>query len=120
MSTVRRRTSTLPADDSAVPETYPSVSPLSLTEGTYSPPVLHDTYPIRALGRKTLSYQKRQWFTNVVCIFSCPFLMIIVTLLLSVALTRVLSDSLGNDTVLYCSNTIATDAEGVPIQNIDE
>ncbi|CAG8542671.1 8781_t:CDS:2 [Paraglomus brasilianum] len=55
------------------------------------------SYQFRALARKTISYQKRQWFVNICCIMLCPVLMVAIA------------------EFLWCSNSSAFDVNGEPI-----
>ncbi|KAJ3278392.1 hypothetical protein HK104_002381, partial [Borealophlyctis nickersoniae] len=80
-------------------------------------------YQFRALSRKALSYQKRQWFTNICCIGLCPALMVLQAAFLGAAITKMIQN--GNDVrdlfvhphfdLLFCSNTPSLDTNGLPI-----
>ncbi|KAI8919374.1 hypothetical protein DFJ77DRAFT_508257 [Powellomyces hirtus] len=71
------------------------------------------SYQVRALGRKTLSYQKRQMFTNICCVGCCPLLMIVI----SAALGRVIQMLVDKSTVPQVS---ALDANNFPLTNLTD
>ncbi|KAJ3379607.1 hypothetical protein HDU92_006560 [Lobulomyces angularis] len=59
----------------------------------------------RALGRKTLSFQKRQMFSNICCISLCPFFMVVIAVLLGNLITSLLIKSQNSpQELLFCSN----------------
>ncbi|KAF9186902.1 hypothetical protein BGZ51_001692 [Haplosporangium sp. Z 767] len=73
------------------------------------------SYQFRALGRKTLSYQRRQVFVNVCCIAACPILMVVIAGAMGILITRLINN-LGNPSdYLLCSNVDAMTPRGFPM-----
>lgn len=59
---------------------------------------------IRAFGYRALSFQKRQWFTNICCITFCPVLIILISFALQTIIQILLTKGIDNQSqVLYCS-----------------
>jgi len=67
-------------------------------------PERRKSYQVRAMLRKTFSYQKRQMGTNLCCVGACPTMMIIVSFLLSLLLEHYLTDSMKSEKYEYCTN----------------
>ncbi|CAG8495571.1 10808_t:CDS:2 [Ambispora gerdemannii] len=66
------------------------------------------SYQIRALARKTISYQKRQMFANICCITLCPLLMVVISGILGVVITALINNSSGGSSeYLFCSSEAA-------------
>ncbi|KAI3643918.1 hypothetical protein MP228_010082 [Amoeboaphelidium protococcarum] len=78
------------------------------------------SYQIRALFRKTLSYQKRQTFVNVCCVCICPFMMVMICGVLVIVFKNLASSRAGGSivaSVRYCSNNAPFDANtSLPLQ----
>ncbi|KAI9184058.1 hypothetical protein H9P43_003111 [Blastocladiella emersonii ATCC 22665] len=68
------------------------------------------SYQVRALVRKTISYQKRQRVTNFCCVSACPFLMVALSALLAVVLTNLVASSSEVQQYVACSNADAMNA----------
>lgn len=77
----------IPVPQSAVDRTQPTQQPteapadasIPIPQSVYEvqqPKLAPKANQVRALARKALSYQKRQWFTNICCIALCPFFMV--------------------------------------------
>ncbi|CAG8641009.1 16181_t:CDS:2 [Dentiscutata erythropus] len=73
------------------------------------------SYQLRALTRKTLSYQKRQMFTNICCITLCPFLMVAIAGIMGIVVQHLISHSSPIDEFVYCSNANASSPLGIPL-----
>ncbi|KAL5032323.1 hypothetical protein RTP6_000450 [Batrachochytrium dendrobatidis] len=69
---------------------------------------------LTALVKKAISYQQRQWFTNLCCISACPLLMVLVSTLLGNLIVGLIS-SLPSEEYLLCSNSNSSDMLNVPI-----
>ncbi|KAG0321451.1 hypothetical protein BGZ99_003922 [Dissophora globulifera] len=81
----------------------------------HSPRTGRKSFQFRALGRKTLSYQRRQVFVNVCCIGLCPILMVVIAGAMGIVITHLINN-LGNPTdYLLCSNEDAMTARGFPL-----
>ncbi|RKO92547.1 hypothetical protein BDK51DRAFT_28669, partial [Blyttiomyces helicus] len=73
----------------------------------------------RALARKAVSFQRRQWFTNIFCVALCPLLMVLVSSVLGTVIKNIINGSgLGYD-ILYCSNLPSVNEQNWPIYNLD-
>lgn len=59
------------------PATQQTTTPVT-SSVEVAPPVVvaRRSYQLRALSRKTLSYQKRQTLVNICCVAICPFIMV--------------------------------------------
>ncbi|KNE54506.1 hypothetical protein AMAG_00477 [Allomyces macrogynus ATCC 38327] len=68
------------------------------------------SYQVRALTRKTLSYQKRQKLINFCCVSACPLLMVALSGILGIVLTNLIANSNDPKQFLYCSNADAMNA----------
>ncbi|TPX33602.1 hypothetical protein SmJEL517_g03582 [Synchytrium microbalum] len=73
------------------------------------------SYQLKALFRKTASYQRRQCFTNCCCITACPVLMVAISSILGAVLTALIAKTASYSELLYCSNVTALDAYNLPI-----
>ncbi|TPX33896.1 hypothetical protein SmJEL517_g03315 [Synchytrium microbalum] len=82
-----------------------------------TPLALRKSFQVRAVVRKTLSYQKRQWFTNIVCVSACPMMMILVSAMLASYLNGLLKAALDNDVLLLCSNVPSMTEDNFPYIN---
>ncbi|CAG8491768.1 7977_t:CDS:10 [Scutellospora calospora] len=74
------------------------------------------SYQLRALTRKTISYQKRQMFTNVCCITLCPFMMVAIAGIMGIVVQGLINKSSNPDEFLFCSNVNAESLFGIPLQ----
>ncbi|KAF9279124.1 hypothetical protein BGZ68_008118 [Mortierella alpina] len=80
-----------------------------------SPRTGRKSFQFRALGRKTLSYQRRQVFVNVCCIGLCPILMVVIAGAMGIAITSLINN-LGNPSdYLLCSDVDAMTPRGFPL-----
>ncbi|RHZ90058.1 hypothetical protein Glove_8g107 [Diversispora epigaea] len=70
------------------------------------------SFQMRALTRKTLSYQKRQMFTNICCITLCPLLMVAIAGILAIVFQNVIDKNNPPIELLLCSNESAQDSNG--------
>ncbi|RIA88469.1 hypothetical protein C1645_826331 [Glomus cerebriforme] len=73
------------------------------------------SYQIRALARKTVSYQKRQMFANVCCITLCPILMVAIAGILGIVIQQLINNANPPDEFLFCSRLNAIDQSGLPL-----
>ncbi|KAG0345236.1 hypothetical protein BG004_003854 [Podila humilis] len=81
----------------------------------HSPRSGRKSFQFRALGRKTLSYQRRQVFVNVCCIGLCPILMVLIAGAMGIVITSLINN-LGNPSdYLLCSSVDAMTAKGFPM-----
>ncbi|KAJ3196136.1 hypothetical protein HK101_009969 [Irineochytrium annulatum] len=81
---------------------------------------MRKSHQIRALGRKAVSFQKRQVFTNVCCISLCPLFMIVISAGLGALITSLIQKTTTIEDILYCSNVYANDSFGFPIFNTSD
>ena len=73
----------------------------------------------RAFGRKGLSYQRRQRFSNLCCILFCPFSMVMLSLILKILVSHLSADDVDTDyEVLYCSNQNSINEQNWPVYNV--
>jgi hypothetical protein len=70
-----------------------------------------------ALALKSLSYQKRQTFTNVCCISLCPLIMVGISAILGSLITRLINSSQTPNEYVYCSNVNSMNALNIPRWN---
>ncbi|KAJ3297206.1 hypothetical protein HK104_000723 [Borealophlyctis nickersoniae] len=78
------------------------------------------SYQMRALGRKTLSYQKRQMFTNICCISCCPLLMVVISSILGKVIQGLIDKQQQIMDVVFCSNLPALNNVSFPIFNLSD
>ena len=101
------------------------ITPIMQSESPPSPPVqpepiqMGSSRQITALAKKALSYQKRQLFTNICCIFACPCLMVAVAGILGSFLATLISATSTPQDYLYCSNTPAMSPVNIPYWTSD-
>ncbi|ORX44544.1 hypothetical protein BCR36DRAFT_243569, partial [Piromyces finnis] len=74
------------------------------TRNSLPPPERRKSFQVRAMFRKTLSFQKRQLGTNICCVGVCPTMMIIIAFLLSLLIEYLLRDIIKTEKYEYCSN----------------
>ncbi|KAI9329182.1 hypothetical protein BDR26DRAFT_872834 [Obelidium mucronatum] len=74
----------------------------------------------RALSRKALSFQKRQWFTNVCCICLCPLMMVAISAVLGTVINRLIAKSTPVEFILYCGNNNSLNSVGFPIYDASD
>ncbi|RKP13742.1 hypothetical protein BJ684DRAFT_15885, partial [Piptocephalis cylindrospora] len=92
----------------------------SLTESSASsqPRALpRKTHQFRALSRKTVSYQKRQWFVNICCLALCPFAMVAIAGIMGIVVRSIVANANPIQEYLYCSNLSAMSPSNLPITN---
>ncbi|KAK9764912.1 hypothetical protein K7432_007176 [Basidiobolus ranarum] len=94
-------------------------SSTTVTISSEKPYINHDTsrksYQLRALGRKTISYQKRQWFVNICCLSLCPFMMVAIGGILGIVVTHLIrKNSPLPSEYIMCSSVLASDQYGLP------
>lgn len=70
-------------------------------------------YAFRALSRKTLSYQKRQTFTNVCCVTVCPLAMVLLCWVLGFVIQTVIDNQTKVNELIYCANS----TQGLNVDN---
>ncbi|TPX73229.1 hypothetical protein CcCBS67573_g05503 [Chytriomyces confervae] len=75
---------------------------------------------LKALSRKTISYQKRQMFTNVCCICLCPLMMVLISAILGKVINDLIARSQTVEDIQYCSNNNSLVPIGWPIYNQSE
>ncbi|KAJ3244891.1 hypothetical protein HDU78_010370 [Chytriomyces hyalinus] len=75
---------------------------------------------LKALTRKTISYQKRQMFTNICCICLCPLMMVLISAILGKVINDLISKSQALEDIQYCSNNKSLEAINWPIFNISD
>ncbi|ORX81188.1 hypothetical protein BCR32DRAFT_232892 [Anaeromyces robustus] len=90
-------------EGSEIERTKTNVTRVS-TRNSLQPSDYRKSYQIRAMLRKTLSYQKRQIGTNLFCVIACPTLLIVIAFLLSMLLEHFLSNIMEKSEYEYCSN----------------
>ncbi|KAI9002146.1 hypothetical protein DFJ74DRAFT_696885 [Hyaloraphidium curvatum] len=79
------------------------------------------SYQARALGRRTCSYQSRQWFQNICCISLCPLIMVAISYALGAVITTLITRSNNFQEFLFCSNLNASDPVlHLPITNVSQ
>ncbi|KAI8825016.1 uncharacterized protein EV422DRAFT_242205 [Fimicolochytrium jonesii] len=78
------------------------------------------SYQVRALGRKTLAYQKRQLFTNICCVACCPLLMVVLSAALGKVIQNLVDKSTAPRDIIYCSSVVALDDSNFPLQNVSD
>lgn len=76
------------------------------TRSSLPPPERRSSFQVRAMFRKTLSYQKRQLGTNICCVGACPTFMIIIASLLSILVEYFLDDLFKVEQYEYCSKEL--------------
>ncbi|KAJ3230856.1 hypothetical protein HDU81_004174 [Chytriomyces hyalinus] len=76
--------------------------------------------PLKALTRKTISYQKRQMFTNICCICLCPLMMVLISAILGKVINDLISKSQTLEDIQYCSNNKSLEAINWPIFNVSD
>ncbi|KAI8602336.1 hypothetical protein EDD21DRAFT_372164 [Dissophora ornata] len=81
----------------------------------HSPKTGRKSFQFRALGRKTLSYQRRQVFVNVCCIGLCPILMVVIAGAMGVVITGLINNLGTPSDYLLCSNVDAMTSRGFPL-----
>ncbi|CAG8759831.1 2019_t:CDS:2, partial [Cetraspora pellucida] len=67
--------------------------------------------------RKTLSYQKRQMFTNVCCITLCPFLMVAIAGIMGIVVQTLIRQTNSLEEFVFCSSANAESFIGIPLSN---
>ncbi|TPX55599.1 hypothetical protein PhCBS80983_g05191 [Powellomyces hirtus] len=94
------------------PKKYP---PVQLMQ----PAGARKSFQVRALGRKALSFQRRQWFTNVCCIALCPFMMVIVSFLVGTIVSGLIKGQDRGFDIVYCSDRTSINEQNWPIFNLN-
>ncbi|CAI2173390.1 3335_t:CDS:2 [Funneliformis geosporum] len=74
------------------------------------------SYQVRALARKTVSYQKRQKYTNIFCITLCPMLMVAIAGIMGIVIQGLIDNANSPDEFLLCSRLNAKDKFGFPFE----
>ncbi|KAJ3122218.1 hypothetical protein HK098_003018 [Nowakowskiella sp. JEL0407] len=82
-----------------------------------SPQVARKSFQLRALGRQKVSYQSRQWFTNICCVSVCPLMMVIISSVLGIVVKGLLENQIVVDEFVYCSKLNGMDQLNMPIYN---
>ncbi|RUP48908.1 hypothetical protein BC936DRAFT_143659 [Jimgerdemannia flammicorona] len=77
------------------------------------------SYQIRALARKTLAYQKRQYLVNICCVALCPLIMVVVSFLLGFIVTLLIRKAGPANVFLTCSKVDATGSDGFPLTGVN-
>ncbi|PVU86199.1 hypothetical protein BB561_006788 [Smittium simulii] len=72
------------------------------------------SYQIRALARNKLSYQRRQWRTNICCVALCPFMMVALGGIIGILLQGIIEKSFPTRNLLMCANQNASDSFNLP------
>jgi hypothetical protein len=99
-------------DEQAATEEYEETKPQILEK--------RESFQMKALLYKTLSFQKRQLFINFCCVILCPLLVVTLCTLVSLIINNIMSSMFPPSTVLECSNTRAsTDNTLFPIRIIE-
>ncbi|KAI9204485.1 uncharacterized protein BJ171DRAFT_505933 [Polychytrium aggregatum] len=73
---------------------------------------------LRALARKAVAYQKRQWFTNICCICLLPALMVSIAAILAHVIQGLISTLIPSYEYMYCSNLDGMSPQNWPLLNI--
>eukprot|EP00834_Sanchytrium_tribonematis_P000418 NODE_8_length_66115_cov_0.981823.p3 type:complete len:827 gc:universal NODE_8_length_66115_cov_0.981823:24198-26678(+) len=74
------------------------------------------SFQLRALTRKQLIQEKRRWKTSLCCVGLCPFLMVLIAGGVGIFLQQLLASQLKYQETLVCSNSNATDSNGLYTQ----
>lgn len=75
----------------------------SSTYNSLPPPERRKSYQVRAMLRKTLSYQRRQIRTNLCCVVACPTMMIVIAFLLSLLFEYYIDKMMKPEKYEYCT-----------------
>ncbi|ORY24436.1 hypothetical protein BCR33DRAFT_755844 [Rhizoclosmatium globosum] len=75
---------------------------------------------LKALSRKTISFQQRQMFTNICCICLCPLMMVIISAGLGTLINSLIAKSFVAEDILYCGNNASLTATGWPVFNYSD
>ncbi|OMJ16749.1 ABC transporter A family member 7 [Smittium culicis] len=73
------------------------------------------SYQIRALVRSKLSYQKRQYRTNILCVALCPIMMVAIGGILGIVIHNLISDRFPRTSYVTCSNESSFDENNLPL-----
>ncbi|KAJ1551584.1 hypothetical protein HK096_007684, partial [Nowakowskiella sp. JEL0078] len=99
-------------------ETVVAVSPGNAAVAPAVDATVHrKSFQLRALGRQKISYQSRQWFTNICCVSLCPLLMILIAASLGAFLKSLLDSQVVTKESLYCSKLSVMNSVNLPITN---
>ncbi|KAI8620643.1 ABC-2 family transporter protein-domain-containing protein, partial [Chytriomyces sp. MP71] len=90
------------------------------TTTTTTAPLNRKPNQLKALSRKTISFQKRQMFTNICCICLCPLMMVAISAALGKVINDLIAKSQTIEDILYCSNNNSLNAIGWPIYNASD
>ncbi|OMJ23956.1 ABC transporter A family member 9, partial [Smittium culicis] len=83
------------------------------------PPPKKNSYQVRALLRSKLSYQKRQYKVNFLCVAICPFMMVAVGGIFGIVLRNILTTLIPRRNYVTCSNTPSITAFNMPLPRFD-
>ncbi|KND03404.1 uncharacterized protein SPPG_08886 [Spizellomyces punctatus DAOM BR117] len=89
-------------------------NPASINLG---PPDKRSSYQVRALARKALSFQRRQWFTNICCIGLCPLIMVLVSSIVGFVIANIVRNQDRGFDIVYCSDRVSVNEQNWPIFN---
>lgn len=108
-------------DSAAEPKKIsPTVTQISKTVPSDSSKKSLKSFQARALFRKTVSYQKRQNFTNICCVCICPLMMVAIAGALSIVFVNLFRENARKaGTVVaslkHCSNVGNVTADNIPM-----
>jgi hypothetical protein len=111
------------------PIEYPDIYPIILSNSKYlekaseittaSSNMLRHPNQIRAFSRRAISFQKRQWFTNICCISLCPLLICLVSFILQTIIQILVTKGIDEDyQLVYCSKENGINQQNWPIYNV--
>ncbi|PVU96703.1 hypothetical protein BB561_001027 [Smittium simulii] len=76
------------------------------------------SYQFRALVRNKLSYQRRQWKTNVFCVSFCPFMMAAIGAIIGIIINSKFKTDVNSSSYYMCANVNASNSLNYPM-NMD-
>ncbi|KAJ3118141.1 hypothetical protein HDU96_003670 [Phlyctochytrium bullatum] len=75
------------------------------------------SYQLKALVGKTISFQKRQTFTNVCCICLCPLIMVLISAVVGRLIMFLIEQGNKPEDYIYCGKEDSLTSDGFPIFN---
>ncbi|KAJ3186456.1 hypothetical protein HDU85_007275 [Gaertneriomyces sp. JEL0708] len=79
----------------------------------------YSSYQLRALTRLHLATHRRRLTTNILCTLLCPFLIILISALLSSVILGLLTNQTRGYDIVYCSNKVSLNEQNWPITNLE-
>ncbi|OMJ24873.1 ABC transporter A family member 9, partial [Smittium culicis] len=84
-----------------------------------SPQLKKKSYQVRALLRSKLSYQKRQYKVNILCVAICPFMMVAIGGIFGIVLRNVLNELRPRRNFITCSSVPSKTPFNMPLPRFD-